>query len=218
MASNPFQHLPRPLVYLITDRRQLKSSPGRDPIAALSDFIAVAFASGVDLVQIRERDLSARTLYALVSDCVRTARQYNRHVLVNDWADVAAAAGAGVHLTTRSISPEVIRKRFGTSLLIGTSTHSLREAQAAERGGSDFIVFGPVFETESKSKYGPPIGLESLGEVAGQVSIPVLALGGITVSNFTEALDAGSAGIAGISIFTGAQDLRGTVDALKHRP
>jgi thiamine-phosphate pyrophosphorylase len=217
MASNQFPHLPRPLVYLITDRRQLRPSPGKDPIAVLADFIAAAFAAGVDLVQIRERDLSAQTLYTLVSDSVRIAREYSRHVLVNDRADVAVAAGAGVHLTTRSISVEVIRRRFGESLLIGASTHSLAEAQAAERGGSDFIVFGPAFETPSKSGYGPPVGPETLRDVAGQVAIPLLALGGITVSNFTAALDAGSTGIAGISIFAGASDLAGAVNVLKRR-
>jgi thiamine-phosphate pyrophosphorylase len=167
------------------------------------------------MVQIRERDLSARDLLS-VTDAVAAAETgSNTIMLINDRADVAACAGAGVHLTTRSMTADVVRRAFGPSMPIGVSTHSLEEAKEAEQKGADFVVFGPVFETESKKIYGPPVGLVALGEVAARVSIPVLAIGGINLSNFREALDCGVSGIAGISLFAKAEDLSSLVRAIK---
>ncbi len=166
------------------------------------------------MVQIRERDLSARDLLS-VADAAAAEPISNTIMLVNDRADIAACAGAGVHLTTRSMTTDVVRRAFGPSMPIGVSTHSLGEAQEAEQKGADFVVFGPVFETESKKIYGPPVGTKALGEVAARVSIPVLALGGINLSNFRQTLDCGAAGIAGISLFAGAEDLSSLVRAIK---
>src|SRR5262249_9307266 len=138
-------------------------------------------------------------------------------ILINDRVDIAAACGIGVHLTTRSLSAEVVRKRFGKTMLIGASTHSLAEAQAAEEGGANFVVFGPVFETESKKIYGEPVGLSALSEVVKQLQIPVLALGGIKLGNYRDALQTGAAGIAAISLFTAADNMENLVRRLKER-
>ncbi len=154
------------------------------------------------MVQIRERDLAARDLYYLTKAVTDHLRGRPTLILVNDRADIAASAGAGVHLTTRSLTAEVVRAGFGPSLLIGVSTHNQHEAEAAERGGADFIVFGPVFETASKADYGEPVGPAALHRLATSSSIPVIALGGINPTNCQEALDAGAAGVAGISMFT----------------
>jgi thiamine-phosphate pyrophosphorylase len=153
------------------------------------------------MVQIRERDLPARELYSLTKAVTERLRRRGTRVLVNDRADIAASTGAGVHLTTRSLTAEVVRSAFGTDILIGVSTHNRQEAEAAERGGADFIVFGPVFETASKAEYGEPVGLDALRRVATSLRIPVIALGGVNPTNFHEALDAGAAGVAGISMF-----------------
>jgi thiamine-phosphate diphosphorylase len=169
----------------------------------------------VDMIQIREPDLAARELLFISDSVKETASRNGAHVLVNDRADVAACSEAGTHLTTRSMSPDVARAAFGPDMLLGASTHSLAEAQAAERAGADFIVFGPVFETESKKRYGPPVGVEALRVTASRVAIPVLALGGINPDNFREALDAGADGIAGISLFSYADDLRALVREIK---
>ena len=122
---------------------------------------------------------------------------------MNDRADVAAAAGAdGVHLTTQSIDAATIRRMFGEDFLIGVSTHSLAEAEIAKEDDADFVVFGPVFATPSKENYGPPAGLENLKSVAKQLTpFPVLALGGVDVTNARECLRTGASGIAGISLF-----------------
>ena len=87
--------------------------------------------------------------------------------------------------------------------------------QPGRLGGADFIVFGPVFETASKAEFGDPVGLAALRRVTTSLSIPVIALGGVRLSNFREALDAGAAGVAGISMFVEPQNLGGLVSTIK---
>ncbi|MFY9573138.1 MAG: thiamine phosphate synthase [Blastocatellia bacterium] len=182
----------------------------------LVEFVARAFSAGVDLVQIRERDLSARDLFYLTHEVTGLAHSAGAaKVLVNDRVDVARSAGSGVHLTTHSLTAEAVREAFGAEILIGVSTHSLDEAETAERGGADFVVFGPIFETASKKTLGNPVGVEPLRQVAGSLKIPVLALGGIKPANVPEVLDAGASGVAGISMFTDNQDLNSLVAAIK---
>jgi thiamine-phosphate pyrophosphorylase len=194
----------------------VRRNSGDSELSALTAFVERALAAGVDLVQIRERDLTAHALFNLTEDLVTAANNYGARVLVNDRADVAACAGAGAHLTTRSLTADVVRGIF-PDMLIGASTHSLQEAEAAEQAGADFIVFGPVFETESKKAYGPPVGVAALRQVASRLQILVLALGGIKMNNYRQALDAGAAGIAAISLFTAAADLQAVVQEIKGR-
>ncbi|MEW6131420.1 MAG: thiamine phosphate synthase [Acidobacteriota bacterium] len=197
----------KPLLYLITDRQLLPQKKSNSTLDHLIEFIAGAFAAGVDLAQIRERDLSTRELFFLTERVANLARNYQTQVLVNDRADVAAACNVGVHLTTRSMPAQVVRQTFGDALLIGVSTHTLAEAREAEAGGANFVVFGPVFDTPSKRAYGLPVGVSALQEVCKEVQIPVLALGGIKLENYEQTLQAGAAGIAAISLFTEAEDL-----------
>ena len=206
---------PVPLLYLITDRKAGSPTDGAT-VAQLAEFLLDAAEAGVDMIQIRERDLSGRELFELTKTVFESTKPYGADVFVNDRADIAAALpGVGVHLTTRSIPANVVRAAFGGKLKIGVSTHSLQEANTAEEGGADFVVFGPVFETASKKQYGAPVGIAALGEVAARVTIPVFALGGVNLSNYREALDAGAVGIAGISIFNQASDVADVVRVLK---
>ena len=169
------------------------------------------------MVQIRERDLSARDVLIVTEALTAAAHRNDAGLLVNDRVDIAAVSGSGVHLTTRSLPIEVVRREFLPTMLVGVSTHTLEEASAAQQGGADFVVFGPVFETSSKRDYGRPVGVEALRQVTNHLTIPVLALGGIQPSNFREALDAGAAGVAGISMFIEAQDLSSLVATIKGR-
>ncbi len=154
-------------------------------------------------MQIREQDLSARDLCAFVRAALAQAKPHGARVLVNDRLDVALAAGAdGVHLRTNSLPIAAVRRVVQRpDFLLGVSTHSLREAQAAETSGADFIVCGPVFPTPSKASYGAPLGLKPFTEICRTVKVPVLALGGITMTNFSEPLARGATGIAAISLF-----------------
>jgi len=206
---------PTPLIYLITDRLMMTRRSRAPHPQALIDFLRAAIAAGVDLIQLRERDLSAREVLAIADAIATDADSAGTSLLINDRADIAAAAGAGVHLTTRSMTAEAVRRAFGDQMLIGASTHNLEEARAAASAGADFIVFGPVFETESKAMYGPPVGLAALREAAELLTIPVIALGGIKPDNLNDALRAGAAGVAAISMFVEADDLRGLLDTIK---
>lgn len=167
------------------------------------DHIARAVDAGIQLIQIREKSLRARVLFELTLAAAQLTRGSGSRLLVNDRADIARTAGAdGVHLTTTSIDTGVVRRTFGGDFLIGVSTHSLAEAQAASNRGADFAVFGPVFPTQSKERYGEPLGLNKLEEVARELNpFPILALGGMTAERIQPCLSAGAAGIAGISLF-----------------
>lgn len=168
-----------------------------------------AIRAGVDLVQIREKDLSGRELMELARWAVKEARGGRAKIIVNDRLDVAIASGAaGVHLGRESAPAKDVvrwvkgmRGRRAAGFLVGVSCHSVEEAREAERDGADYIHFGPVFETPSKRKFGKPQGVGKLREVCEAVRIPVIAVGGIDDRKIGECLRAGATGIAGIRMF-----------------
>ena len=200
----------RPLTYLITSgaTNSLTTRASKEFQNIIGQAEAAARA-GISLFQLREKSLSVRLVYILACECVSVTRGSNTLVLVNDRADIAAAAGAaGVHLSTRSVSPAAIRSVFGGQLIVGVSTHSLEEASRAHREGADFATFGPVFETASKSVYGPAVGLGQLARVASALSpFPLIALGGLSTERVETCLRAGAAGVAGISMFATIQNM-----------
>ena len=179
----------------ITDRHSLAPVP-------LASHLRAIVQAGVDLIQLREKDMSGRDLTALASAATAIARGTHTRIVINDRLDVAIAAEAnGVHLGGQSVAPEIVRRHVSIGFLIGVSCHSMEEAIKAEAGGADYILFGPVFDTPSKRQYGAPLGLSKLSEIANRVVIPVLALGGITVDRVRLCIEAGAAGIAGIRLF-----------------
>lgn len=156
-----------------------------------------AAEKGASMIQIRAKDLPARALADLVRAVVAVAAC---PVLVNTRTDVALACGAqGVHLPAHSIAPSTIRRITPPGFLIGVSCHTIAELRAAEREGADFAVYGPVFPSVTKSL--APIGIEAFREAAASVHLPVYALGGITAENAPRCIEAGAAGVAGISLF-----------------
>jgi thiamine-phosphate pyrophosphorylase len=189
----------------------LPGDPARLHARSLHESIRLAAAAGADWIQIREKDLEARALVELARFAAAETRATPARVFVNDRLDAALAAGAaGIHLGERSLPLEAVtewRRLAGRSdFLIGVSCHSLESARAAERGGADYIFFGPVFATPSKAPFGPPQGIDCLREICASVEIPVLAIGGVNLENARACVAAGAAGIAAIRLFQEAVD------------
>ncbi len=174
--------------YYITDR---KSAGGFRP---LMDIIRDQFSLGIDMLQIREKDLSARELFEFTLAVLEARGRTNTKVLLNTRADVALAAGAdGVHL------PASAPHQVPAGLLIGRSCHNMEEVRAAR---ADFVTLGPIFDSPGK---GAPIGLNALRS-ASQQGPPVYALGGISWENAESCIEAGAEGIAGIRLFQNPEE------------
>jgi thiamine-phosphate diphosphorylase len=213
------------MVHLVTDRRRLTGlqSPG-DVRRCLVRQARYAIEAGIDVVQIREPGLEARDLLDLVEDIVSASRGTRTRVVVSDRIDVALAAGAdGVHLPRNAVRPAWVRRVVPAGFLIGSSVHSVSEAREAH--GADYLVAGTVWASASKPSSHPLIGVAGLEAIVHAVDVPVLAIGGATVSRAGEVAAAGGAGIAAIGLFVGAaglEDCRAVplsamVDALRHR-
>lgn len=204
-----------PIVCYVTGRESLGAADSTQKLLAR---IRGAVAAGADWLQIRERDMTARELLALVKAAIAGAAGRAR-VLVNDRIDVALAAGAaGVHLRGSSVpAGEAVRwLRSGNApsdFMVGVSCHSLDEAGEAERSGATYVFFGPVFETPAKKEFGAPQGIAKLTEVCRGVRIPVIAIGGVSGARGLECLRAGASGIAAIRMFQelGVPQLKATL-------
>ena len=232
-----------PLLCYVTDRSLFAAERALAQKTLLKR-IATAAAAGVDWIQIREKDLSGKEWSELTREAMKLARNAVRddapdtgessssrlvvapakapqaRILVNGRLDVALAAHAGgVHLGEQSLPPQEalqLRKRLEREdFLIGVSCHSSEAATHAARGGSDYLFFGPVFATPSKAAYGAPQGLDRLSEVCRAVTLPVLAIGGITPDNAAACLSAGAFGIAAVRLFQDARDLPAVIKALR---
>ena len=209
----------------VTDRHSLSEAESRKAQEPLLSKIEAAAAAGVDWIQIREKDLSGRDCGLLTREALqRAAKSTARNaaptlILVNDRQDVALSERAGgVHLGEDSL-PLLEAKRLsnaqGQDFLIGVSCHSLEAARSAASGGADYLFFGPVFATPSKAAFGAPQGLDRLADVCRAVTIPVLAIGGITLANASDCLAASASGIAAIRLFQDARDMSSLVQSLR---
>jgi len=184
---------------LVTDRRRSKRP--------LAETVRMALAGGVDAVQLRERDMSARDLYDLALKLRAITREAGAALIVNQRLDVALAAGAdGVHLGWRSLSPADVRKLAGEKFLIGLSCHDAPQVHSAEETRANYALLGPVFHTPSKEGLVRPIGLRPLKNLAAAAKIPVLAIGGITPENAAQVMKTGVAGLAAISALIAPED------------
>lgn len=203
------------LLYYITDRCQFTGSEAARRRALLHK-IAEASACRVDFIQLRENDLPTRELELLAQAAVRTIREKfqpgndktpRTRLLINSRVDVAIACWAdGVHLRSNDIQPADARAAWGwgagareaCSPLVAVSCHTTAEVVRAASDGADFAVFAPVFE--KKDMPGAATGSTALRD-ACQQRIPVLALGGVSLSNARSCLESGAAGVAGIRLF-----------------
>ncbi len=198
-------------LYLITDRKLFADS--NEMFAAVEETLK----GGVKAVHLREKDLGIRELLEMAYKMREITKKYKAKLFINDRVDIALAVGAdGVHLGQSSMPPSAVRKIVKDKLMIGVSTHGIKEAREAEKSGADFITLGPIYKTPSKMKYGKPVGIEMLRNVKSDVSIPVFAIGGIKEDNVKEVMDAGADGIALISGILGAKNIgEKTMELLK---
>jgi thiamine-phosphate pyrophosphorylase len=181
-------------LYLITDRKLLADR------CMLTAAVKDALKGGVRAVQLREKDLETRELLKLAYKMRKLTEEYKARLFINDRFDIALAVNAdGVHLTQNSIPVGAVRNTVRKKLLIGVSTHSLKEAGDAEKGGADFITLGPVYRTPSKLKYGAPVGTDKFRRIIRKINVPVFALGGVKSRNVGEVRKAGAYGVAMIS-------------------
>lgn len=171
--------------------------------------IEAAYRGGVDIVQLRSKTLSDRSLYELGLKIRGIAARYKKLFFVNDRPDLAVSVSAdGVHLGQEDLSIAAVRKlarHAAKPFWIGKSTHRLSQALAAVREGADYIGVGPVFTTPTKPDY-PPQGLSFIRQVSGKIQIPFVAIGGIDSINIDSVLAAGARRIAVVRAIFGAQD------------
>jgi thiamine-phosphate pyrophosphorylase len=215
------------LLCYVTERHSLSELKSPEQQETLLRKIGAAAKAGVDWIQIREKDLSGKDCSSLTREALQRATKYSAskttptRILVNDRLDVALSqGGGGVHLGEKSL-PLAVAKRLVENrgerkdFLIGVSCHSLEAGRTAESDGADYLFFGPIFATPSKAAFGAPPGLARLAELCRAVSIPVLAIGGITLANAADCLAAGASGVAAIRLFQDARDFSSLVPSLR---
>jgi thiamine-phosphate pyrophosphorylase len=206
------RQLPSPPLLVITDRTLCRD----DLIATLT----AAFEGGARWAMLREKDLPRGELLALAKRLVAAARPFGATVVINGEASVAAEAGAaGVHLPQGHAVSEA-RRIAGVDALIGVSAHSAKEVVETAKAGADYATLSPIFPTETKPDYGPPLGLDSLIRIASSVELPLIALAGVTRENARACLDAGASGVAVMGSVMRAQSpknlVAGLVTAITH--
>jgi thiamine-phosphate pyrophosphorylase len=195
-----------PTLCLVTDRHQCGATE-------LEAVVAAAVEGGVNVVQLREKDLPAGEMLSLGMR-LRQVTRGKALLLINDRADVAQACGAdGVHLPENGLPTSIARWVMGRNALVGRSVHGAEAAAQAESDGADLVQLGTIFVSPSKPD-SPPVGPALLREAADAISIPVLAVGGVTPENAGEAIAAGASGVAVISAICGADDPKAVAKAL----
>jgi thiamine-phosphate pyrophosphorylase len=205
--------LARPTVYLITTGEcrveNYSHTSGR-----ILDIVRSAVDAGVDLIQLREKQLSAKLLFELTQNIVEITSGSRTKLLVNDRLDIALAAGAdGVHLTSTAMPAEAVRAYVSDNFLIGVSCHSSDDIGDAAAGGADFALYGAVFASPGK---GEGLGLEALSEVCRSRQFPVVAVGGIDETNFRHVVDAGAIGFAAIRALNDVDSMRRIINDWSH--
>ena len=182
-----------PKVYPITDT-QLSGLSHAEQVARLIE-------GGATLIQLRDKDAAPRDFYREAATALRVARDHNARLIINDRVDIALALKAdGVHLGQTDIPVEAARRLLGTEAIIGFSTHNVAQAKLATALPLDYIAFGPIFQTSTKENPDPVAGLvvlRELGTIKG--SLPLVAIGGITLASALEVLKAGADALAVIA-------------------
>jgi thiamine-phosphate pyrophosphorylase len=155
---------------------------------------------GATVIQLREKNLSPAEFYEEAAEALRVARTRGVKIIINDRVDIALAVKAnGVHLGQEDMPPEAARRLFGSTAIIGFSTHNLAQAQLALKMPIDYVAIGPIFATSTKQAADPPVGLSGLEQIRRAVAgLPLVAIGGITAENRQDVFDAGADAVAAV--------------------
>ncbi len=180
------------LLYAVTDRSWLKGD-------SLIRQVREAVEAGVTLLQLREKELPFDELIALAEEIHEITKQYGIPLIINDNVEAALVVGAeGVHLGQEDMELQNARTRLGNDKIIGISAHTVEEAIKAQNSGADYIGTGAIFSTATKSD-AHDVALQTLSAICSAVSIPVVAIGGITKENMQKLKGSGIAGVAVVS-------------------
>lgn len=192
-------------LYLILD-------PSVSPDRPLSEALTQSARAGVRIVQYRNKTASMKDAYAAALPLRKLAAELGVLFIVNDRCDLALAVDAdGVHLGQGDLPLDLARKVMGPDKLIGISTHNPDQVRAASAGKPDYLGFGPIFKPGSKQDHDPLVGIEGLRAIRSLTSLPIFAIGGITVENVGEVMRAGANGVAVISAILKAPDIKQAV-------
>lgn len=195
------------LLYAVTDRAWLG---GR----TLAEQVSDAIDGGVTIVQLREKSMPRDELVAEAREIRALCHSRGIPFIINDDAELARLVSAdGVHVGLDDLDIAAAREIIGEKGIIGASAHSVEEALAAERAGADYLGVGAVFGSSTKTN-ARPLALETLRDITAAVSIPVVAIGGITRSNLPRLADSGIAGAALVSAIFAAADIKAECQAL----
>lgn len=200
-----------PGLYAILD---VGSLGDRSPV----DAARALLRGGCAALQLRAKHLGREPLLALARDIVVLARDFGTPFIVNDDVSVARECGAtGVHLGQQDLEVVEARRLLRPEQKIGLSTHNAAQAREAAKLGADYIGLGPIFATQTKKDTEPVLGLAALGEICRQVTLPVVAIGGITAEHAAEVAGAGATAAAAISAVLGEQDIEQAARLFHHR-
>lgn len=186
--------------------------PSIPPDRPLNDVLTKSAKAGARIFQYRNKSASMKEAYEEALPLRRIAAELGVLFIVNDRCDLALAVDAdGVHLGQGDLPLDLARKVMGPDKLIGISTHNPDQVRAASAGKPDYLGFGPIFKPGSKQDHDPVVGMEGLRAVRSLTSLPIFAIGGITVENVGEVMKAGANGVAVISAILKAQDIKQAV-------
>lgn len=194
-----------PITYLITPG-DLTTSNFHSSVNSLLKIVEAAVFHKISLIQVREKELSSALLHELVSMIISAARRSETKIIVNERADIAAAAGAhGVHLRSDSMSALKVRSAFPHLITI-ISCHNIPDIEQAKAESADMVTFSPIFDAPNKDK---AKGIEELLKAVKTFpELPILALGGIDLTNYKQTLESGAAGFAAIRSLNNTDNLR----------
>ncbi len=193
-------------LHVITDTR-----PGRHALPV----VTAALDAGAPVIQLRAKGLPDRELYELASRVVGECASRGAACIVNDRVDIALAVGAtGVHLGADDLPVSVARDLIGGARVLGATARDPETARRHEAAGASYLGVGPAFSTGSKDGLPAPLGPQGIARVAAAVSIPVIAVAGVTAERVPELLAAGAFGVAVISAVSEADDARAATAAL----